>query len=430
MTVKRTLNRIRLDKIAAVDDPCQQHATVAIMKRRPDPAPTPASIAKATFAEALQANMTADAVNEAFYSSFDGLWERNDAFRCALTDELAAGGDGTVASEAYVASVKSLVDDAVAEARQAGASATDTSTIDKSLSAAAIKWLDSRKEHTIMKISNRAELTAAVSAFSIAKSTVADVEAIQKAAAELKAEDLLPADGPLAKAKADPELAKALREIAILKLAPEAKSHFDGLDEAGQTAFLGKSADEQKADIEKANATDPVIYKCTDGTEIRKSDGAAAARLAKVADDQAKELAKLRGDLTGSTLEKRAGETYPNVAKQVAVDMLKSAQQVGEDSDAGKALLSSLDTMNKSSSRLMRPIGSSEGGEGGSGGDLAKARTTFAQKVDEIAKRDNIGRADAMSKARVEHEELFVEAYPDTAAAAEEAAENASHSPA
>ena len=32
---KRRLTRIRLDKIAAVDQPCQEHATVAIIKRAP-----------------------------------------------------------------------------------------------------------------------------------------------------------------------------------------------------------------------------------------------------------------------------------------------------------------------------------------------------------------------------------------------------------
>lgn len=425
--LKRNLTRIRLDKIAAVDSPCQEHAIVALIKRRPADQ-TPLEIAKATFAEALEGNMIAGAVNEAFYSSFDGLWERNDAFRTALTDELAAGGDGSAASADYVESVKALVDEAVAEARSAGATAADTSTIDKSLSAAVEKWLESRKEQ-IMKIQNKAELADAIAKFDPTKSPVAHVTIIHKAANDLSAEDLLPAEGALAKTKPDTELAKAQREIAILKLSPESKSHFDGLDEAGQTAFLAKSAEDQTKEVEAANATDPVVYKCKDGTELRKSDGAAAARLAKRADEQEAELAKLRGDLQGNTLEKRAAETYPNVAKDVAVQMLKSVQQVGEDTDAGKAVLATLDTMNKGGGRLFKSLGSTEG-EGGdnSPGGLAKARTDFDTKVTEIAKRDSIDRAAAMTKARVEHEDLFKEAYPETVEAAEEAAENAAHS--
>jgi hypothetical protein len=416
MTVKRTLNRIRLDKIAAVDSPCQEHATVAIVKRRPGAKDTtPKGIAKATFGEALQANMTADAVNDAFYESFDGLWERNDAFKTALTDELAAGGDGTTASAAYVASVKQLVDDAVAEARQAGATATNTDPVDKALNAAVNKWLELEEEQTTMKITTKAELQAAVAKFNPQTTPVADVLVIQKAAKDLAAEDALPAEGPLAVAKADPAVATLQREIAVLKLSPESRKHYDALDEAGQTSFIGKSETDQADEIAKANSTDPVVYKCKDGMEIRKSDGAAAAVLAKRADEQADELAKLRGDLSGSTIEKRAAEKYPHIAKAVAVEMLTSVEKLGDDSVAGKAVLASLDTMEKSGGRLFKTIGRDEGGSETGGGDLQKARATWDGEVAKIKARDNIDTASAMSKARVEFADLWKEAFPDTA---------------
>src|SRR3546814_5387553 len=94
---KRVLNRIRQDKIAAVDQPCQQHATVAIIKRAPaDPA---VAIAKATYQEALNGALVSERVNRAFWDHFDGLWQRNDAFRTVLTDELAEGGDGATRAE-------------------------------------------------------------------------------------------------------------------------------------------------------------------------------------------------------------------------------------------------------------------------------------------------------------------------------------------
>lgn len=419
MGTRRRLTAIRLDKIAAVDLPCQEHATVAILKRRPDPEAGPKGIAKATFEEALQAGVTADAVNRAFYESFDGLWERNEAFRTALTDELADGGDGTAASGAYVDSVKQLVDEAVSEARRAGVTAQQTDEVDKALSAAVEKWLETKKEQTTMKITNRAELQAAVSSFAIAKSTVADVQAIQKAAEELNAEDLLPADGPLAKAKPDPEIAKMRRELAVLKLSPEAKAHYDTLDEAGQTAFIGKSAADQAAEVEGATSKDPVVYKTKDGVEIRKSDGTAALLMAKRLDAQDEQIAKLSGQLTGESIEKRATEQYPNVAKAVAVDMLKSADQLGKDSDAGKAVLKSLDTMNRAGGRLMKTVGTTED-DGGTGADtIAKAKSNFDSEVAKIASRDKIGTADAMSKARVEFPDLWKQAFPDTAEAIE-----------
>lgn len=424
--MRRKLTAFRLDKIAAVDSPCQEHATVAIIKRNPNaPDTSPKAIAKATFQEALEGNMIAGAVNDAFYSSFDGLWERNDAFRTALTDELSEGGDGSTASADYVESVKALVDEAVTEARSAGATAADTKGIDKALNAAVNKWLKP-KEQAMNKITTKAALLAAVAKFDPETSTVAEAETIRKAATALKAEDLLPDEGPLAKAKLDPEIAKMQRELVIIKLSPEAKTHFDSLDETGQTEFLGKSADEQTQIVAKANETDPVVYTTKDGTAIRKSDGAAMVALAKQNDQQADKIAKLEGDATGQSFEKRAAEDYPHVAKAIATDMLKSAHQVGEDTDSGKAILSSLGQLNKTSTGLFKRMGASEDdAHRGAPEGIAKARATFDGKVAEVAKRDGIAKSAAMPIAREEFPDEFAEAYPDTVEAVEESAEAA-----
>lgn len=409
------LTNMKIGEVSFCRKGMNRHAKVAIFKSADL---TPVGIAKATFAEALEGSLIASSVNEAFYTAFDGLWQRNEAFRTALTDELTDGGDGSVASEAYKASVHELVDAAVAEARAAGVTAADTNDIEKALTAAADRWLMAKKE-TTMKISNKAELQAAVSKFSVATSTVGDMRTIQKAATDLNLVDILPAE--LAPAESDPALAKAQTEIAILKLAPEARTYFNGLAEADQTAFLAKSADDQKADVEKANATDPVLHKCKDGTEIRKSDGVAALMMAKRLDKQDGEIAELRGNLTGSTIEKRASEDFPNVAKAVAVDMLKSVETVGADSEAGKAVLKSLKTMNDGGGRMFKSLGSTD--DDAPTGDLAKARTDFDTEVSKIASRDKIDRAAAMTKARAEHPDLFKAAHASTFEAAEESAE-------
>src|SRR3546814_3169023 len=141
---KRVLNRIRLDKIAAVDQPCQQHATVAIIKRAPaDPA---VAIAKATYQEALNGAMVSERVNRAFWDNFDGLWQRNDAFRTALTDELAEGGDGATSAAAYIESVNELVETTVTAARSAGAKASDDE-ISNAINDAVTSWIESQPQH-------------------------------------------------------------------------------------------------------------------------------------------------------------------------------------------------------------------------------------------------------------------------------------------
>lgn len=418
--MKRRLTSIRLDKIAAVDQPCQEHALVALIKRAPEQPRGPQAIAKATFQEALEGNMIAGAVNDAFYQSFDGLWERNDAFRTALTDELSEGGDGSVASAAYVDSVKSLVDEAVSEARSAGATAADTTAVEKAFSTAATAWLATKskpKEQT-MKITNKAALKAAVAAFNPETSPAAHVGIIQKAATDLAAEDELPAEGILAKSKA-PD-ADLVRKVAILEMPAEVRKHFDALPEAEQPAFLAKSADDRAEIVRKANEGDPVLYKTKGGIEIRKSDGAAVLALAKENDGLKESLAKVQGDLTGTTLEKRAA-AYPNVAKKIAVDMLKSVDSLGADSDAGKAVIASLDNMNKGSKGLFKSIGTTEGGGEGEGVGDEQAVADFEKKVDEIMKADKVGRADAMSKARRTEPTLFKQAFPETAKVDEEA---------
>lgn len=425
--MQRRLNRIRLDKIAAVDKPCQQHATVAIIKRAPgDPA---AAIAKATYQEALNGAMVSERVNRAFWDNFDGLWQRNDAFRTALTDELAEGGDGAVASAAYLDSVNELVETAVTAARSAGAKASD-GEISKAIEDAVTSWIESQPQHQeqTMKIVTKAQLKTAVAAFAIAKSTVAEMNDIVEAAVELDAIDELPADGPLAKMAdekkkekgkkkdEDSPAFKALqREVSILKMDTATKAYFDALDTAGQDAFLAKSAEDQAAQIESITKGDPILYTCADGTAIRKSDGAVAAMLARQNDTLAKTVKSLTEGQAESAIEKRARTEFKNVALTEAVDMLKSVEAVGADTATGKSILKALATMNKGRDPLFNTLGSVETVEVGE--NIVKARGDFDTEVKKVAARDSCGLADAMSKVRSERPDLFAAAYPENAAA-------------
>lgn len=356
MSVKRILRRIRLDKIAAVDSPCQEHATIAIIKRAPVEGEDAAALRKAV--------------------------------DVAVAAEIAKNAKATPAEIAAI--IEKVIEDSLGP-----------------------------KGEAVMKITSKTALRAEIAKFDPEVSPASHVAIIKSAATVLKAEDELPTEGPLAieKSTQDPELAKALTEIAILKLAPEARTHYDGLDAAGQTAFLAKSADEQKADIAKSTGDDPVVYTTKGGIEVRKSAGAAMIALAKSNDDLSARVEKAESNGDAATFAKRAGTEFPHVAEGTVVAMLKSAQTLGVETDAGKDVLKSLKAMNDGSKGLFKREGSSGSEAAAPAESIAKARQSFASKVDAIAKRDSITKAEAMDVAEVEEPALFAEAYPETEAA-------------
>jgi hypothetical protein len=242
---------------------------------------------------------------------------------------------------------------------------------------------------------------------------------IRESAIALDATGELPKEGPLAVtitvtgAPAE-ELAAAKRRADVAEMPADVRKHYDGLDEAGKTAFLAKDAATRASDVDAIQKGDPVAYTCEDGTVIRKSDGPLAARLAKQADEQAKVIKGLTEGGAADAIAKRAGTEFPNVAAATATFMLKSAAAVGIDTDAGKDIVKSLTAMNKARAGAFVSKGSTEdeGDEDGTPGGLAKARQTFDGKVTEIAKRDKVSQADAMSKARTEAPDLYAAAYP------------------
>lgn len=411
MGTRRVLSRIRLDKIAAVTQPCQEPALAVICKRAPEGAPP--AIVKKTFEEALSAQLVSEKVSDTFWRAFENQWAIKDAFRTALTDELAEGGDGRTATNGFVRAMENLATAAAAAARDA-ASTADTD-LEAAVEDAVSKFMLQHQEQP-MKISNKAQLQKAVADFNPETSPAAHVGIIQKAAADLGAEDELPAEGVLAKAEpaVDPaEFAKVKRDLAISKLSDDARAHFDTLDAGGQDAFLAKSADEQAAAIAEINKADPIIYTAKDGTQIRKSDGALMAKMAKRQDELESENADLRKGQSEDRIEKRARTEFPNVALTVATDMLKSADQVGADSESGKSIMKSLVAMNAAGKGSMQKLGTTEGGDAPT--DIAKARTDFDTEVAKVAREEKISKTEAMSKVRSDQPELFAKAYPQLA---------------
>ena len=135
--------------------------------------------------------------------------------------------------------------------------------------------------------------------------------------------------------KAAADLAATEGTVAILKaenaMNDAEKAFYKSLDDGDAAAFLKMDAEERATEIEKAKSEDRVLYKDAAGTEYRKSDGALVIALAKKADEQAVELAKLRDTNELASLEKRAstdlakykGDTPVKVAVLKALDGIK-----------------------------------------------------------------------------------------------------------
>ena len=316
MAKRYIIKDMTVREVSTVDRPAQAGATAVLLKRGEVPE---VELAKMTFEQTLRGNMLSEQVRDAFYKTFNNLYAGKDAFRKALADEIAAGGDGTKASEAFKQWFGTLVDQALGAAKALDVGAI--ADLEKTITKAASDWLDSQETDMIIK--TRAELEAAIAK---AKGegdnvTFATITTIHKAATELKAEDALPAEGPLSKmayGSKDKKKAEDEDEMKAMKakmarmekrdaLPTDLRKHYDTLtsDEA-RDAFLAKSEDAQKVELEKASGSDPVVYTTLDGIDIRKSAGDAVINALKSADSARREVAVEKAQRINLELEKRA----------------------------------------------------------------------------------------------------------------------------
>lgn len=310
MAAKRFIIKdMTVREVSTVDRPAQAGARAVLMKRGEVPE---LELAKATFEQTLRGNLLSEQVRDAFYKTFNNLYSGKDAFRKALADELAAGGDGTKASESFKQWFGTLVDQALGAAKALDAG--EVAELEKTINKAATDWLDSQE--TDMLIKTRAELEAAINKAKGEGDNVTHgtITAIHKAASELKAEDALPKEGPLAKAAApaeDEDAKKLKAKVERMEkrdaLSADLRKHYDTLttDEA-RDAFLAKDAGAQQVEFQKAAGDDPVVYTTLDGIDIRKSAGDAVVSALKSADSARREVAVEKAQRVNLELEKRA----------------------------------------------------------------------------------------------------------------------------
>lgn len=413
---KRLMHSFTIKEISAVDRPCQEGAIAVMTKNFVDPkTPTSDDFIKMSFRQALDESTMNQKFSDAFYTAFENSWNLNDAFKEGLKD---AFQDGEETLRQYIEEVTIMARAALERTKTLTKDGNiDSIAIKEAIEKASAELIKTCKELKMTEITNKNELEKAIAKFEKDGGTNADINAITLAATNLGLEKCLPAAGALAKSDSNAEIEKLQARLdkrdAIDALDSDELEHYNALSKMEQDEFLGKPKKDKKKDIAAKNADDPVLHKCVDGTVIRKSDGPTVLALAKGRDEDKVKIAELEKSSTETIIEKNAAEKYPNVATNVAVSMLKSANAVGIDTPEGKSVVSTLENLNKGNGSLFDANGSDQKSDLNK--TTADAVSDFNSKVIEIEKRDGISKVEAMSKARGENAELFAEAYPQTA---------------
>ena len=201
--------------------------------------------------------------------------------------------------------------------------------------------------------------------------------------------------------RVDKAEAEAKRATQLSELTDAQKVHLKGLDEAGQTEYLGKSAEEREAVITKAAGDDPVVYTDGNGDEFRKSDDPRLVKMAKERDADRKRTAKNEALFEQDRLEKRAGEELPNLPGDVKVRaaVIKAVDAI-EDEDLRKAAHESVQAGDKAIKAAFNQLGA--------GGEVVE--TDAEKELDRLAKalvsKENIDYYDAYAKVSESNPEL------------------------
>jgi hypothetical protein len=189
------------------------------------------------------------------------------------------------------------------------------------------------------------------------------------------------------------------------------KGEITTLKSERDTAVSAKTTAETALETEKAAhvTTKAALVTATDETlkvgdrEIKKSAvGEDMFAVMKAQEDRA-EIA---------TLEKRAGDEFAHVPGTVTekAAVLKAVAAMPEP------VRKTFDTIIGAAEKMARAGFDRIGGNAGPTPSAKAAQVDFDSKVDEIAKRDDIPRTEAMRKARTEHADLFAQTQGDEAA--------------
>jgi len=188
--------------------------------------------------------------------------------------------------------------------------------------------------------------------------------------------------------------ARAERAEKMAELSDAEKLHLQGLQGESAEAFLSKSAEERKSEIESLAKADAVIYKDLDGLEYRKSDDSRLVAMAKRADAERKAREEIEKKAADAELAKRAdafshlpGESEDRIALMKGISLLTEEDQ----EKALKCLNASEEAMSKG----FKTLGTSSAPEGSD--DYDTAMSNLAKGLRE--KDPTLTEAQAMVKA-------------------------------
>ena len=364
MPKRRILHDIRLDKIAAVDFPCQEHARAVLMKRR-DPL---AELLKSDdqhargFAELLQEREAQDRrweAEEEMWPIFSALRESLSSILgdTALTDEQrTTRRDESI--QQFVTAINSAWPEVAAEIEKI-AKAKPEQPFFAALLKAGLAGDHGKREKTMPKTHEE---------------KIADLE---KRVGELETElDTAKQATSAAEEERDTEKARA----------DEAESDLAKAREASDETLTIKNGDDETV-VKRSEVGDAQF------TVLK----AQQAQIAKA--DERAEIAEL---------SKRASTEFPHVAgtPDEIAKVLRVLKTAPEDvRDAGEAILKAAEAMSRAGFERL----------GHRGEDVRKAADSFNDRVVEIEKRDSIPRHKAMTKARREYPEEF-QAYQEAQA--------------
>lgn len=136
------------------------------------------------------------------------------------------------------------------------------------------------------------------------------------------------------------------------------KNLYKGLSGDEKSKFLFASQEERDVEVAKATEEDAVIYTAQDGTEIRKSHGSMALKLARDNDRNSAKVAEMMEKAETDRLEKAAKELLTNLPGEVDthVAILKAVEGIKDESvrDAAMAVLKA---HNAASSEAFETVG-------------------------------------------------------------------------
>lgn len=404
---KRTMDKFQIVELSGVDRPAQTHAKMTLMKRDDlikgedihesfiKKWIDPADGAK-PFQEVVQECLD----DKKFYEAMGVVGEDIYALETSLR---SIAGDASMDGSAKESMMRNSVEEFMASMR--GKMPEVTEALSKVLTHEAVSKGDhhmpGENENTVEALTKQvADLTKRLEAAEKVSKDANAASEMQKQLDEVSAErDAL---------KAESDARKAF-EDSVAKMSDEEKAYMRELDEEKQKAFAAATKEERNKMLsaKKAAEKDDEVIKVEGVGEIRKSAvGEAQFSIFKVQQErlekQDEDLRKERERREEVEYTKRATDNYPNLPGE-AIEKARVLRAIDAlpDEAVRKSMASMLEAGEKAIKAAFDSLGTKDGG------DVEKSAETFSKRVDDIAKRDNISKMEAMQKARVEYPDEF-----------------------